>query len=78
MTVLLSELQTALNDVVVAGLEAADGHEAAAELLADDRLAGMLRDLARARREAAAETRRHLASTGRSAAGTRRRSGDGA
>jgi uncharacterized protein (TIGR02284 family) len=54
MTVLLSELQTALNDVVVAGLEAADGHEAAAELLADDRLAGMLRDLARARREAAA------------------------
>ena len=49
MAVLLSELQTALNDVVVASLEAADGHETAAGMLADDRLTGMLRDLARAR-----------------------------
>jgi hypothetical protein len=56
MGVLLSELQIALNDVVVACLEAADGHEAAAGMLEeDDRLAGRLRDLARARREAADE-----------------------
>jgi uncharacterized protein (TIGR02284 family) len=55
MTMLLSELQTALNDVVVACLEAADGHEAAAGMLSDDRLAAMLRELAHARREAAAE-----------------------
>jgi hypothetical protein len=39
---------------VVACLEAADGHEAAAGMLEEgDRLAGGLRDLARARREAA-------------------------
>jgi len=55
MAVLLSELQTALNEVVVACLEAAEGHEAAAGMLADDRLAGVLRELARARREAASE-----------------------
>ena len=55
MAVLLSELQTALNDVVVACLEAADGHEAAAGMLEDDHLARMLRDLARSRRKAADE-----------------------
>jgi hypothetical protein len=56
MGVLLSELQIALNDVVVGCLEAADGHEAAAGMLEDDdRLAGRLRDLARARRAAADE-----------------------
>jgi uncharacterized protein (TIGR02284 family) len=55
MSLLLSELQTALNDVVVACLEAVDGHEAAAGMLADDHLAGMLHDLARARRAAADE-----------------------
>ena len=36
MGVLLSELQIALNDVVVACLEAADGHEAAAGMLEED------------------------------------------
>jgi uncharacterized protein (TIGR02284 family) len=55
MAVLLSELQTTLNDLVVACLETADGHEAAAGMLDNDRLAGMLRDLARTRGEAAAE-----------------------
>jgi hypothetical protein len=56
MGVLLSELQIALNDVVVACLEAADGHEAAAGMLEEeDRLAGRLRDLAQARRQAADE-----------------------
>ena len=53
MALLLSELQTALNDVVVACLETADGHDAAANILDPDPLAGMLRELARARREAA-------------------------
>jgi uncharacterized protein (TIGR02284 family) len=54
MTLLRNELQTALHDVVLACLEAADGHAAAAELLADDPLALTLRELAAARREAAA------------------------
>jgi uncharacterized protein (TIGR02284 family) len=64
MTMLLSELQTALNDVVVACLEAADGHEAAAGMLQDERLAGMLRDLARARREEADELGNVVRETG--------------
>jgi hypothetical protein len=51
---LRSELQTALQDVEVACLEVADGHEGAAELLAaDDTLAPTLRALAGARRAAA-------------------------
>jgi uncharacterized protein (TIGR02284 family) len=53
MAVLLSELQTALNDVVVACLEAADGHDSAAATIQEDHLAGMLGELARSRREAA-------------------------
>jgi len=55
MALLLSELQTALNDVVVACLETADGHEAAADILDADPLALTLRDRARARRQAADE-----------------------
>jgi hypothetical protein len=50
---LRSELQTALQDVEVACLEVADGHDGAAEQLADDRLAPALRELAGARRAAA-------------------------
>jgi hypothetical protein len=54
MALLLSELQTALNDVVVACLEAADGHAAAAGMLAQDPAAELLAGLAEARRLAAA------------------------
>jgi hypothetical protein len=50
---LRSELQTALQDVEVACLEIADGHDGAADILADDPLAPMLRELAGARRAAA-------------------------
>ena len=50
---LRNELQTALQDVEVACLEVADGHEAAADMLADDPLAAVLRELAGARRTAA-------------------------
>jgi uncharacterized protein (TIGR02284 family) len=54
MTLLRSELQTALHDVVLACLETADGHEAAAAILANDPLAATLRAWAQERREAAA------------------------
>jgi hypothetical protein len=54
MTLLRSALQTALHDVVLAALEAADGHAAAAEILAEDPLAARLRVWAAERREAAA------------------------
>jgi uncharacterized protein (TIGR02284 family) len=65
MTVLLSELQATLNDILVACLEAADGHESAAGMLVeDDRLAGMLRDLAQRRREAADEFGKLVRETG--------------
>jgi uncharacterized protein (TIGR02284 family) len=51
---LRTELQAVLNDVVAAAQEAAEGHEAAAEMVVGDpELAGMLRDLAQARRAAA-------------------------
>jgi hypothetical protein len=50
---LRNELQTALQDVEVGCLEVADGHDAAAETLADDPLAATLRELAEARRTAA-------------------------
>ena len=63
MALLRNELQTALHDVVLAGLEAADGHEAAAAILADDPLAARLRAWALERRAAAArlgETVREL------------------
>jgi hypothetical protein len=50
---LRNELQTALQDVEVACLEVADGHEAAAEMLGDDPLAAVLREIAGARRRAA-------------------------
>jgi hypothetical protein len=51
---LRNDLQTALQDLEVACLEVADGHEAAAGMLADDDpLAPVLRELARARRTAA-------------------------
>ena len=53
MTLLRNALQTALHDVVLACGEAADGHEAAAELLAGDPLADVLRRLAQERRELA-------------------------
>jgi len=51
---LRSELQTALQDVEVSCLEVADGHDGAADLLEDDPLAPVLRELASARRAAAA------------------------
>jgi Domain of unknown function (DUF2383) len=54
MALLRNELQTALHDVVLACLETADGHEAAAGILADDPLATTLRAWAEQRREAAA------------------------
>ena len=54
MALLRNELQTALHDVVLACLETADGHEAAATILADDPLAATLRAWAQQRREAAA------------------------
>jgi len=50
---LRSELQAALQDLEVACLEVADGHDAAAGILADDPLAATLRELAGARRAAA-------------------------
>ena len=53
MALLRNELQTALHDVVLACSEAADGHAAAAEILADDPLAATLRQLAEERRELA-------------------------
>jgi hypothetical protein len=54
MTLLRNELQTALHDVVLACLETADGHEAAAAILAEDPLAATLRAWAQQRRTAAA------------------------
>jgi hypothetical protein len=53
MAFLRNELQTALHDVVLACSEAADGHAAAVEILADDPLAPTLRQLAEERRELA-------------------------
>jgi len=53
MALLRNELQTALHDVVLACSEAADGHAAAAEILAGDPLAPLLRQLAEERRELA-------------------------
>ena len=50
---LRNELQTALQDVEVACLEVADGHDGAADILADDPLAPTLRELAGERRAAA-------------------------
>ena len=51
---LRNELQTALQDVEVACLEVADGHDGAVGILADDDpLAATLRELARSRRAAA-------------------------
>jgi hypothetical protein len=58
---LRNELQTALQDLEVACLEAADGHEAAAAILADDDpLAPVLRELAGARRAAAERLGDHI------------------
>jgi hypothetical protein len=50
MTLLRNALQTALHDVALACGEAADGHEAAAELLEGDPLVPVLRELAAERR----------------------------
>jgi uncharacterized protein (TIGR02284 family) len=61
---LRNELQIALNDLIVACLEAADGHEAAAEILGDDPLAEALRDLAGARRELAGQLGERLRTLG--------------
>ena len=58
---LRSELQTALQDLEVACLEVADGHAAAAEILAgDDPLAPVLRELVAARRAAAERLGEHI------------------
>jgi uncharacterized protein (TIGR02284 family) len=61
---LRDDLQTALGAVVVACLEAADGHEAAAALVEDAALAGLLRELAGERRTAAEELSRDLRALG--------------
>jgi uncharacterized protein (TIGR02284 family) len=61
---LRDDLQTALGAVVVACLEAADGHEAAAGLVEDAALAGLLRELAGQRRAAAEELSRDLRNLG--------------
>lgn len=57
---LRSELQVALNDVIVACHEAADGHETAADVIPDTELAARLGALARERREAADQLGEHL------------------
>jgi uncharacterized protein (TIGR02284 family) len=61
---LRNELQITLNDLIVACLEAADGHEAAAEILGDDPLAEALRSLAGARRALAGQFGEHLRALG--------------
>lgn len=61
---LRNERQVALQDAEVACLEVADGHDAAAEILADDPLAATLRELAEARRGAAAQLGDHLRQLG--------------
>jgi uncharacterized protein (TIGR02284 family) len=61
---LRNELQVALQDAEVACVEVADGHDAAAEILADDPLAATLRELAQARRAAAAQLGDHLRQLG--------------
>jgi uncharacterized protein (TIGR02284 family) len=61
---LRDDLQTALNDVVVACLEAADGYEAAAGLLDEAALAARFRELADRRRAAAEELAQDLRALG--------------
>lgn len=61
---LLTEQQIALNDLVVACLEAADGHDAAADILGADPLVDMLRGLAAARRGSAAQLGEQLRALG--------------
>lgn len=61
---LRSELQVALNDAIVAAFEAADGHEAAAEVIEDAGVADLLRSFAGARRAAAEELGEHLRALG--------------
>lgn len=57
---LRNELQVALNDVIVACHEAADGHETAADVIPDTELAGRLAAFAHERREAADQLGEHL------------------
>jgi Domain of unknown function (DUF2383) len=61
---LRTELQVALNDVIVACQEGADGHETAADVIPDDELAARLRAFARERREAAERLGEHLRALG--------------
>lgn len=61
---LRSEQQVALNDVIVAAHEAADGHETAADVIPDAELAARLRTFARERREAADRLGVHLRELG--------------
>jgi uncharacterized protein (TIGR02284 family) len=61
---LRSELQVALNDVVVACLEAADGHERSADFELDPQLADLLRVLTEERRSLAEALGERLKATG--------------
>lgn len=57
---LRDERQAALNDVIVACKEAADGYDDAATLIGDPTLAARFSDYGRQRREAAAELEDHI------------------
>lgn len=57
---LRDERQVALNDVIVACKEAADGYDDAATLIGDPTLAARFSDYGRQRREAAAELEDHI------------------
>jgi hypothetical protein len=61
---LRTELQVALNDVIVACHEAADGHETAADVIPDAGLAARLRAFAGERRDAAEALGEHLRALG--------------
>jgi Domain of unknown function (DUF2383) len=61
---LRTELQVALNDVIVACQEAADGHETAADVIPDAGLAARLKAFVTERREAAERLGEHLRELG--------------
>lgn len=64
MAVLRTELQTALNDVIVACEDVADGYENAASMVEDEAIAQAFLDIARARHAAAEELGEHLRELG--------------
>lgn len=61
---LRTELQTAMNDVIVACEDVADGHENAAEFIEDEAIARTLLDIAAVRCTAAEELAEHLRELG--------------